>query len=253
MTGRFAAGAARSLLVLHALGLVASPTTSLPDVVGSERGADGRLIRTGDVAGWAMAASASHLEEDADAAVAWLLAAIDECPVPDELGLDGSAPPSERVLGLLGWRGSEPVRVGHDAPEQPEVDATCAVLSAATALAATAAGQPLLDRWDQLVDLAGWVARAELRRGEVGRLLVVRRVLSAMSGLAWERNPLDLDAVGWHAVRKSSRRGCSPPRAPIEARWATARTRRCCDRPGWVRGRPTIRWCGPPSTGSGPS
>jgi hypothetical protein len=198
--------ATRSLLVLRALSLVSAPTTSLPEVEGGDRTTDGRVVRTGDVAGWAQVAAASGLAEEADTAVGWLVSLLDGSEAPsDVLGLDGDPPPSERELPLAGWRKSQPVRVGRDAPDQPSLETACALLAATAALAGEQSGAALIDRWERLVSVtdriaAGWANGDDHASGP----LRARHALAAMAHLAWKRNPLDVDAAGWHRQRMAA-------------------------------------------------
>jgi hypothetical protein len=204
--GPWAALAGRSLLVLRALSLVSAPTTSLPEVEGGERTTEGRVVRTSDVASWASVADATGLAEEASAAVGWLVAVLDSTEVlSDVLGVDGDPPPSERELPLAGWRGSQPVRVGHDAPDHPSVETACAVLAAAAALADRPPGAELLDRWERLVTITDWVARHWADGDDhAAPRLVARHALAAMARVAWQRNPLDVDAAGWHRQRMAA-------------------------------------------------
>jgi hypothetical protein len=245
----------RSALVLRALtgsggGFVEAPTTSLPIVEGGERSSDDRYVRTADVARWAVAAQQLGLAEESALAVAWLEAALDSnMPIPCLSAVDGEPPPSEHVVpGLAGWRGSEPVVAGSNDDELPSVEASAALLSALGTLCSSGAssqesdrvGAPLLGRWDRVVELADWLdehaaSRPEgLRRepgpwrlrgssaASVGGLLVVRHAMESVRRVALARNPLDLDAVGWHRARQSLDRRLNSERTSQGALHATA-------------------------------
>jgi len=210
LDGPFADAAARSVVVLTALSgngaPVSSPVTSLPRVVGGERNGDGRIVRPVVAAAWARAAAAAGLAEQADAAVGWLAAALDHAPpLPSALAPDGSAPPSEAPLtGLAGWRRSEPVLVGSNAPDRRTLEAAAAAVAAAAVL-----GGELEARWERVVAHADWLADHwqdpdasvwDLRgapRPWVASRLATRDALARAATAARGRNPLDLDAAGW--------------------------------------------------------
>jgi GH15 family glucan-1,4-alpha-glucosidase len=158
------------------------------------------------VAQWAQVAGSTGLAEEADAAADWLVSILDgDEALSDVVGLDANPPQSERELPLAGWRKSQPVRVGYDPPEHPSVETACALLAATAALADQPAGAALIDRWDRLVAITDGVA-AHWADGDepVSRALLARHALAAMAGLAWRRNPLDLDAAGWHHQRMAA-------------------------------------------------
>jgi hypothetical protein len=208
--GPFVELAARSIVVLRALSPagapVSSPATSLPRLVGGERNTDGRVVRPATAAGWAGAAAAIGLAEESDAAVAWLAAAVEqEPPLPSALAPDGSAPPTEAPLtGLSGWRHSEPVVSGTNAPDRRTAEPASAVVAAAAAL-----GGELEARWDRVVTHADWIADRwhepdatawDLRgppRPWVAPRLAVRDALVRAADAARRRDPLDLSAAAW--------------------------------------------------------
>jgi len=219
VTGRYGPPATRSALVVRALAgaagaPVGAPTTSLPRVVGGERNTDGRLVWPVTAAAWARASMASGLTEEADAALRWLVAALDhEPPLPACLDPDGGAPPSEAHRSTLaGWRRSQPVMCGSDAPDRPSAEPGAAALGAAARLAAGPAGAAVLARWDRVVAHADWLADHwtapdasvwDLRGPALGwtaARLAARAALVAVAAEARRRRPLDLDAPGWHAA-----------------------------------------------------
>jgi GH15 family glucan-1,4-alpha-glucosidase len=129
--GPYAAVIRRSLITLKALtyaptgGMVAAPTTSLPEWIGSVRNWDYRFcwVRDTTLALYAML-SAGYTEE----AVAWrdwLLRAAAGAPSQLQIlyGIAGERRLVEVELGWLsGYEGSRPVRIGNKASEQLQLD-----------------------------------------------------------------------------------------------------------------------------------
>ena len=129
--GRFEDAVLRSLMVLKALtyaptgGLVASPTTSLPEQLGGVRNWDYRYCWLRD-ATFALAALLENgFVEEAGAWRGWLLRAV--AGDPDDLQIM-YGPAGERRLTELelpwldGYEGSRPVRIGNGASEQFQLD-----------------------------------------------------------------------------------------------------------------------------------
>ena len=209
--GPWAGEAVRSLLVVTGLsgtgGPVASPATSLPRVVGGERNADGRVVPVVTAAAWAATAAACGLAEQSDAAERWLAAALDlEPPLPSVLAVDGTEPATEAHLtDLAGWRRSQPVVAGTNAPERVSVEPAAAALAGATT-----------PPWHRIVAHADWLADHALGpdasvwdlRGRaqpwISARLAARAGLMAASASARRRNPLDLDAAGWLVAARTA-------------------------------------------------
>ena len=137
--GRYRASVDRSLLTLKALtyaptgGIVAAPTTSLPEEVGGERNWDYRYCWLRDAALTLYALISSGHGEEASAWRWWLMRAIGGSP--DELqimyGLHGERNLTEmEVDWLAGYEGSLPVRIGNGAHGQRQLDVYGAVLGA---------------------------------------------------------------------------------------------------------------------------
>jgi GH15 family glucan-1,4-alpha-glucosidase len=129
--GRYSEAVFRSLMVLKAMtygptgGLVAAPTTSLPEQVGGVRNWDYRYCWLRD-ASFALAALLGNgFVEEADAWRSWLLRAV--AGDPDDLQIM-YGPAGERRLieleleWLEGYEGSRPVRVGNGASTQFQLD-----------------------------------------------------------------------------------------------------------------------------------
>ena len=208
--GRWADAAARSALVVHALGAhapVLAPVTSLPRVVGGERNTDGRVVAPTVVSAWMETAAAIGLTEEADAAATWLAGALDqEPPLPLALDLDGGPPASELVTPLRGWMRSQPVVTGSNAGERISVEPAAAAVAA---LAPTAAAPIhrialhadwLAEHW-AAPDASIWGLPPRDRHWTSARL-AVRAALDVAATAARRRNPLDLAAARWHAAAR---------------------------------------------------
>ncbi len=151
----------QSLVVLKALtyeptgGIVAAPTTSLPESIGGVRNWDYRYcwLRDASLTLCAML-SAGHGEE-ALAWRGWLLRAIAGDPAEIQImyGLAGERRLEERELDWLpGFRGSRPVRVGNAASHQIQLDVFGEVLEAAYQTIAHGV-EPSADGWALLLRL----------------------------------------------------------------------------------------------------
>jgi GH15 family glucan-1,4-alpha-glucosidase len=121
----------RSLITLKACifeptgGLVAAPTTSLPEAPGGERNWDYRFCWIRDGALSVRALVAAGLHDEARSFLDWCLRAIAGDPQQVQImyGLRGERRLSEVELGWLnGYEGARPVRVGNAAYEQHQLD-----------------------------------------------------------------------------------------------------------------------------------
>jgi GH15 family glucan-1,4-alpha-glucosidase len=129
--GRYAQPVFRSLMTLKAMtygptgGLVAAPTTSLPEQLGGVRNWDYRYCWLRDASFALVALLENGFVEEADAWRSWLLRAV--AGDPDDLQIM-YGPAGERRLAeyelewLDGYAGSRPVRVGNSASEQFQLD-----------------------------------------------------------------------------------------------------------------------------------
>src|SRR6266542_1762987 len=120
-----------SLVVLKALtyaptgGIVAAPTTSLPDPPGGVRNWDYRYCWLRDAAVTLLALTRAGLREEAQAWHAWLVRAIagDPADVQTVYGVAGERRLTELELPWLsGFAESRPVRIGNDASTQFQLD-----------------------------------------------------------------------------------------------------------------------------------
>lgn len=129
--GRWEEAVTRSLMVLKALtydptgGIVAAPTTSLPEAIGGVRNWDYRYCWLRDATFALDALLESGFEEEAQAWRTWLLRAV--AGDPDDLQIM-YGPAGERRLPeyelpwLAGYEGSKPVRIGNGASTQFQLD-----------------------------------------------------------------------------------------------------------------------------------
>ncbi|MFD1659736.1 glycoside hydrolase family 15 protein [Streptomyces caeni] len=121
----------RSLIVLKALtytptgGIVAAPTTSLPEVPGGVRNWDYRYSWLRDSTLTLKALLAAGYHEEAEAWRDWLLRAVAGDPADLQVmyGLSGERRlPEYELAWLPGLQGSAPVRVGNEAVKQLQLD-----------------------------------------------------------------------------------------------------------------------------------
>jgi alpha,alpha-trehalase len=136
-------------------GIVAAPTTSLPQWPASSRTWDYRYcwLRDASLAGIAMLRLG--IVDAARGLGAFIGGVVTEQgPIP-LVRIDGSAPPEEtEIAELQGYRGARPVRIGNAAATQAQLDVPGEVIELATALAAhnalpeeLAAAVPILAEW----------------------------------------------------------------------------------------------------------
>jgi GH15 family glucan-1,4-alpha-glucosidase len=129
----------RSLVVLKALtyaptgGIVAAPTTSLPEAIGGSRNWDYRFCWLRDATLTLLTMLDSGYREEAASWRQWLLRAVAGNPDDVQImyGLGGERRLDERELHWLpGFEGSRPVRVGNAASRQLQLDTYGEVLDA---------------------------------------------------------------------------------------------------------------------------
>ncbi|WP_258723410.1 glycoside hydrolase family 15 protein [Cellulomonas sp. NS3] len=138
-TGSYRPQVVRSLLVLRLLthaetgGIVAAPTTSLPEDFGGERNWDYRFCWLRDAAMTLEALLEHGYRDEATAWRGWLLRAVAGDPADLQImyGVDGGRDLPERTLDHLpGYAGSRPVRIGNAAVGQTQNDVLGEVMCA---------------------------------------------------------------------------------------------------------------------------
>jgi GH15 family glucan-1,4-alpha-glucosidase len=121
----------RSLITLKALtyaptgGIVAAPTTSLPELIGGERNWDYRFCWLRDSTLTLLALMNAGYFEEAEAWRDWLLRAVAGSPDQIQImyGIAGERRLTETELPWLpGYRNSRPVRIGNGAHHQLQID-----------------------------------------------------------------------------------------------------------------------------------
>ena len=156
----------QSLLVLKALtyaptgGIVASPTTSLPERIGGVRNWDYRYCWLRDASLTLVAMLSAGYRDEALAWREWLLRAVagDPGEVQIMYGVAGERRIEERVIPWLpGFADSQPVRVGNAASHQRQLDIYGEVLDAAyQTLAQGIEGSQF--GWSLIKHLLAWLA-----------------------------------------------------------------------------------------------
>jgi GH15 family glucan-1,4-alpha-glucosidase len=118
-------------------GIVAAPTSSLPQWPGSSRTWDYRYSWLRDAALAGLAMLRCGLVDDAAGVGDFIGTATASMPPPVLRRVDGTPPPAEVTLDhLQGYGGARPVRIGNAASDQPQLDVAGEVLELAGALAA---------------------------------------------------------------------------------------------------------------------
>jgi GH15 family glucan-1,4-alpha-glucosidase len=155
-TGMYADAVSRSLITLKALtyaptgGIVAAPTTSLPERIGGTRNWDYRYCWLRDATLTLLAFMNAGYYDEAKCWRDWLLRAAAGSPSQIQImyGLAGEKRLAEwQVPWLSGYEGSRPVRIGNAASDQLQIDVFGEVMDALHQ--ARAGGlQYLAEEWD---------------------------------------------------------------------------------------------------------
>jgi GH15 family glucan-1,4-alpha-glucosidase len=161
----------RSAVVLlslqHAIsgGVVAAPTTSLPEVVGGPRNWDYRFVWVRDASIAASALASAGFVEEAARVVEFLTKVISPTGKPFDYtvySVDGSPPVFEQELPWLkGFRGSSPVRAGNAATTQIQLDLEGWYMAALYDVYRAGAGRAFAERnWWAVELCADWCGKA---------------------------------------------------------------------------------------------
>lgn len=213
----------RSLLVLRLLtdartgGIVAAPTTSLPEEVGGARNWDYRFCWLRDAALTLEALLEHGYQFEARDWRDWLLRAVagDPRDVQIMYRVDGGRHLPEREIDLPGYLGSRPVRVGNAAVGQVQHDAVGEVLCALamardSGLAETEESWALqrmlvndLARHWREPDSGIWEMRGQPRRFTHSAVMAWAALDRAVHGV--EDHGLDGPVERWRAVREEIR------------------------------------------------
>jgi GH15 family glucan-1,4-alpha-glucosidase len=216
----------RSLITLKALtyrptgGIVAAPTTSLPEALGGVRNWDYRYSWLRDSTLTLQALLAAGYHEEAEAWRDWLLRAVAGDPADLQImyGISGERRlPEYELPWLPGFDDSAPVRVGNEAVKQLQLDVYGEVIDSLSL--ARSAGLPvrphmwrvqcalmefLRTAWRQ-PDSGLWEVRGPRRHFVYSKVMAWVAADRAVRTL--EENPhLDGDLDGWRAMREEVHR-----------------------------------------------
>jgi len=223
-TGPYREQVVRSLLVLRLLthdetgGIVAAPTTSLPEEFGGERNWDYRFCWLRDASLTLEALLSAGYQEETTLWRNWLVRALAGDPQDAQImyAVDGWRELPERTLDHLpGYAGSRPVRVGNGAVGQRQTDVLGEVMSAFEHAREAGAGDSdvswrlqrvlvnnLCKDWDE-PDNGLWEMRGPRRHfthSRVGVWTALDRAITAV-----ERHGLPGDLERWRPLREKVR------------------------------------------------
>jgi GH15 family glucan-1,4-alpha-glucosidase len=212
----------RSVLTLKALtygptgGLVAAPTTSLPEALGGVRNWDYRYCWLRDATFTLDALMQSGMRAEAEAWREWLLRAVAGSPEQTQIlyGVAGERRMDERELEWLpGYEGSAPVRIGNAAVNQFQLDVYGEVMDALHLARQTAipSDEPAWDLQRKLMDFLEsnwrqpdegiWEVRGPRRHFTHSKVMAWAAVDRAVKAVEFygQDGPLDR----WRALRET--------------------------------------------------
>jgi GH15 family glucan-1,4-alpha-glucosidase len=214
----------RSLLTLHLMtheetgGIVAAPTTSLPEDFGGERNWDYRYCWLRDAALTISSLISAGATDEARFWRDWLLRAVAGDPADLQImyAVDGARRLPELTLdGLPGYAGSRPVRIGNGAVDQQQTDVLGEVMLALEAARESELGQTddawnlqkvlidhLAETWEK-PDNGLWEIRGPRRHFTHSRAMVWVAFDRAVKAV--ERHGLDGDVARWRELRDQVR------------------------------------------------
>ncbi|MGI8524048.1 MAG: glycoside hydrolase family 15 protein [Nocardioides sp.] len=214
----------RSLLTLHLLthaqtgGIVAAPTTSLPEDFGGERNWDYRYCWLRDASLTLSALIGAGATDEARFWRDWLLRAVagDPNDVQIMYAVDGSRRLPEMALeGLPGYADSVPVRIGNGAVEQRQTDVLGEVMVALEDARESSLGYSedawalqrvlvdnLVDTWQE-PDNGLWEIRGPVQRFTHSQVMVWAAFDRAVRAV--ERHDLPGDVDRWRSLRDQVR------------------------------------------------
>jgi GH15 family glucan-1,4-alpha-glucosidase len=215
----------RSLLTLRLMtdsrtgGIVAAPTTSLPEAFGGERNWDYRFCWLRDASLTLEALLSSGYVEETRLWRSWLLRAVAGDPEDLQImyRIDGARDMPERHLANLpGYAGSKPVRIGNGAARQRQTDVLGEVMIALEKARNTELGddpqswalqcalvEELASHWD-VPDNGLWEIRGPRRHFTHSRIMVWAAFDRAIAGV--EQHGLDGPVDRWRDLRETVRR-----------------------------------------------
>jgi GH15 family glucan-1,4-alpha-glucosidase len=218
--GSYHASVQRSLLTLKALsygptgGIVAAPTTSLPELPGGERNWDYRYCWLRDATFTLLALMHAGYREEAQAWGAWLRRSVAGTPgqIQTLYGLAGERwVPEWQVPWLTGYQGASPVRIGNAASSQLQLDVFGELIDAlyqesALGLTRPAASWPLQralvghleEVWEQ-PDESIWEVRGGAQNFTFSKVMVWVALDRAIRGAETFNLPAPLER--WKALR----------------------------------------------------
>jgi GH15 family glucan-1,4-alpha-glucosidase len=215
--------------------IVAAPTTSLPEELGSSRNWDYRFAWLRDASYTVEAFASLGYEDEAHAFFWWLMHAtrLTQPRLEVLYRVDGRAGSREREIDhLSGYRGSQPVRVGNGAADQVQLDVYGSVLDAAwkhvrshgdlggqTGRAVAKIADHVAENWRR-PDSGIWEVRGEPKHFVQSKAMCCvaldRAARMAREGILPDRSARwhaemtairdFLEGVGWDAERQSYRR-----------------------------------------------